>query len=146
MKLSENGYNVIKSFEGVKNDAYLDSVKIPTIGIGFVEVNEQKVTMGMHMSDAEIETEFFKQIGKYEDAVNQAVTSQLNQNQFDSLVSFTFNLGGGSLRSSTLLKKVNIDPSDPTIADEFIKWDKAGGKVIQGLLNRRTAESTLYFS
>ena len=87
-----------------------------------------------------------KQIGKYEDAVNQAVTSQLNQNQFDSLVSFTFNLGGGSLRSSTLLKKVNIDPSDPTIADEFIKWDKAGGKVIQGLLNRRTAESTLYFS
>ena len=146
MKLSENGYHVIKQFEGVKNDAYLDSVHIATIGIGFITVNEEKVTLGMHMSDDEIEAEFFKQIVKYENAVNSAVTSELNQNQFDALVSFTFNLGGGALKSSTLLKKVNVNPADATIANEFLKWNKAGGKVIAGLTKRRAAEAKLYFS
>lgn len=146
MKLSENGYNVIKQFEGIRNDAYLDSVKIPTIGIGFIKINEKKVTMGMHMTNEEIEKEFFIQIVKYENAVNNNVKSKLNQNQFDALVSFTFNLGEGSLKSSTLLKKVNINPSDPSIANEFAKWDKAGGKQIAGLTKRRAAEAKLYFS
>ena len=146
MNLSDNGYDVIKSFEGVRNNAYKDSVGIWTVGIGFITVDGVKVNESTTLTDDQIKTQFFAQITKYEDAVNQAVTSELNQNQFDALVSFTFNLGGAALRSSTLLKKVNIDPSDATIANEFIKWDRAGGNVIPGLLKRRQAESNLYFS
>jgi len=146
MKLSTNGYEIIKSFEGVRNDSYLDSINIPTIGIGFTQVNEKKVALGMHMSNDQIETEFFKQIVKYEDSVNELVKSTLNQNQFDALVSFTFNLGSNSLKTSTLLKKINVNPCDASIALEFVKWNKAGGKVIDGLTKRRQAESKLYFS
>ena len=118
-----------------------------TVGIGFITINEgQKVTADTYLTDEQIETEFFKQIVKYENAVNNNVKSVLNQNQFDALVSFTFNLGEGSLKSSTLLKKVNVNPSDSTIANEFTKWDKAGGKQIAGLTKRRQAEAKLYFS
>lgn len=146
MKLSENGYQNIKKFEGVKNYTYLDSRNIPTIGIGFITVGGKKVEMGMHMSDSDIEMEFLKQITKYEDAVNNYVTSKINQNQFDALVSFSYNLGINSLKTSTLLKKININPSDLTIKLEFQKWNKAGGKIIEGLTNRRIAEEKLYFS
>ena len=70
----------------------------------------------------------------------------ISQSQFDALVSFAYNLGPNSLKSSTLLKKVNANPSDPTIKDEFLKWTKAGGKVLKGLVLRREAEAALYFS
>ena len=146
MNLSDNGYEVIKGFEGVRETAYKDSVGIWTVGIGFITVDGQKVTEGMTLDEDQIKEQFFKQITKYEDAVNDNVTSEINQNQFDALVSFTFNLGSGALKSSTLLKKVNIDPSDATIANEFLKWNKAGGRVIDGLTRRRQAEANLYFS
>ncbi len=67
-------------------------------------------------------------------------------NQFDALVSFCYNVGPANLKSSTLLKKVNINPNDPTIKNEFLKWTKAGGKVLKGLVTRRTAEAELYFT
>ena len=146
MNLSDNGYNVIKSFEGVRNKAYKDSVGIWTVGIGFITVDGAKVNESTTLTDDQIKEQFLKQIVKYEDSVNNYVTSNLNQNQFDALVSFTFNLGGGALKSSTLLKKVNINPADPTIANEFAKWDKASGKQISGLTKRRAAEAKLYFS
>ena len=146
MKLSNNGYKFIATQEGVKNTSYPDVKGIYTIGIGFIMINGKAVTKGMSMSDDEIEKEFFVQITKYENCVNANVKSILNQNQFDALVSFTFNLGAGSLKSSTLLKKVNINPADATIANEFAKWNKAGGKVIAGLTKRREAEAKLYFS
>lgn len=146
MKLSENGYNTIKLFEGVKNKAYKDSVGIWTVGIGFITVDGVKVNESTTLTNDQIKEQFFKQIVTYENAVNNNVTSELTQNQFDALVSFTFNLGGGALKSSTLLKKVNLNPADPSIKNEFLKWNKAGGKVIQGLTNRRIAEAKLYFS
>lgn len=82
----------------------------------------------------------------YENDVKRLVKAPLNQNQFEALVSFTFNLGGGSLSTSTLLKKVNVNPCDPSIRDEFAKWRLAGGKVLAGLIRRRAAEADLYFS
>lgn len=82
----------------------------------------------------------------YENDVLRLVKSPLNQNQFDALVSFTFNLGGGKLSSSTLLKKINKNPCDTSIRDEFAKWRLAGGKVLAGLVRRRAAEADLYFS
>ena len=73
-------------------------------------------------------------------------TSNLNQNQFNALVSFAYNVGTGNFSSSTLLKKVNRNPDDLTIKDEFLRWNKAGGKVLNGLTNRRNEEADLYFS
>jgi lysozyme len=86
-------------------------------------------------------------ISKFEVGVSQATTGvPVNQNQYDALVIFAFNVGLGALRSSTLLKKVKENPKDNTIANEFLKWKFAGGVVSQGLINRRNAESQLYFT
>ena len=83
---------------------------------------------------------------KFAADVDKLIKSKLTQNQFNALVSFAFNLGITSLGRSTLLKKVNINPNDPTIANEFAKWNKAGGKVVNGLTKRRAVEAKLYFS
>jgi lysozyme len=77
--------------------------------------------------------------------VSRYVKSKINSNQFSALVSFAFNLGVGNLAKSTLLKLVNKNPSDPAINLEFMKWNKANGKVLAGLTRRRQAESELYF-
>jgi lysozyme len=82
----------------------------------------------------------------FEKYVDAYCRDDINQNQFDALVSFCYNLGPNNLKSSTLLKKVNLNPSDPTILNEFLKWNKGGGRVLKGLTKRRQAESNLYFS
>lgn len=82
----------------------------------------------------------------FERAVDAIIRDDINQNQFDALVSFAYNLGAQALKSSTLAKKVNKNPSDKTIANEFAKWVNAGGKRLAGLVRRRKAESDLYFS
>src|SRR5690606_30423679 len=76
---------------------------------------------------------------------NRLVTSTINQNQFDALVSFSYNIGLGSLKSSTLLKRVNNNPQDADICNQFSRWNKAGGKVLLGLTRRRKEEAELYF-
>jgi lysozyme len=81
----------------------------------------------------------------FEKYVDSYCRDDINQNQFDALVSFAYNLGPANLKSSTLLKKVNANPNDETIALEFMKWVKAGGKTLKGLVRRREAESQLYF-
>ncbi|MNV97661.1 Lysozyme RrrD [compost metagenome] len=82
----------------------------------------------------------------YENDVLRLVQRSLRQQQFDALVSFTYNLGATNLSKSTLLKRINQDPDDKRIADEFMKWDKARGRVLPGLVRRRAAEAKLYFS
>ena len=81
----------------------------------------------------------------FADKVDPLVKSQVNENQFAALTSFAYNAGIGNLMKSTLLKKVNANPSDETIRTEFMKWDKAGGKQLAGLTRRRKAEADLYF-
>ena len=136
---SERGIQAIQGYEGVKLHAYLDSVNVPTIGVGH--------TLGVKMGDVitpEQAEEFLRSdLKSAEYAVNNYVTAPLNQNQFDALASFVFNLGSGAFKSSTLLKKLNsVDYQGA--ADEFPKWNKAGGKVLQGLVNRRAAERTMF--
>ena len=82
----------------------------------------------------------------FEKSVNTYVTSDINQNQFDALVSFTYNVGPDQFRKSTMLKYININPNDPSIATEFAKWVKVKGNVSKGLVKRRAEESKLYFS
>lgn len=149
MKTGEKGLELIKSFEGFYSKPYRDPIGIPTIGYGFTYYlpDRRKVTMQDRPLTEHQATCMLQEILKgYEGDVLRLVKSKLTQNQFDALVSFTFNLGAANLAKSTLLRKVNANPNDPTIRDEFAKWRLAGGKVFAGLVRRRKAEADLYFS
>jgi len=147
MKLNENGYKLICDFEGLKLKPYLCSAKIPTIGFGNTYYPDGKrVTLLDEPITKEYAFDIFKVIAdKFAKRVDEMVTSELNQNQFNALVSFAYNVGTGAFSTSTLLKKVNNNPNDITIKNEFLKWVKANKKVIQGLVNRREKESRVYF-
>ena len=85
-------------------------------------------------------------VNHFEKTTDSFTRDDINQNQFNALVSFAYNVGLGNLKSSTLLKKVNANPTDPSIAKEFAKWNKANGKVLPGLVKRRLEEANMYFS
>lgn len=140
MKISNEGIQLIKKFEGERLVAYQDSVGVWTIGVGHTGVVDGKaVCKGMTIS-SEKSSELLRQdIGRFENAVNKTKLS-LNQNQFDALVSFAFNCGEGSLK--TLIK----DRTLQQIGDALLLYNKAGGKVLQGLVNRRNKERELFFT
>ena len=147
-KLGQKGLDLIKSFEGLYLKPYLCPANVPTIGYGntFYE-NGNKVTLkDPIITEARAIELLMFELGMYEQKVDSYCIDAINQNQFDALVSFCYNVGPGNLKSSTLLKKVNANPNDPTIRTEFLKWNKGGGKVLAGLTRRRTAEANLYFS
>lgn len=142
MKISQKGTDLIKSFEGLELKAYKDSVGVTTIGYGSTGSH---VSMGMTITKEQAEQLLKKDLERFEKGVSDIVKVPLNQNQFDALVSFSFNLGLGSLKSSTLLKKLNF--SDYIGASkEFERWNRAGGKVLAGLTRRRIAERDLFLS
>ena len=151
MKINTKGIELIKSFEGCKLNAYLDSVNVPTIGFGatFYQ-NGNKIKLGDKITQQQANELLEFHINKFSSGIIKYLRNDLNDNQFSALVSFAFNLGINSLTISTLLKKVNKNPNDKTISDEFLKWNKARVKgklaVLTGLTRRRKAESDLYFS
>lgn len=148
MILDNKGYLLITKFEGLKLKPYLCSAKIPTIGYGNTYYPDGKrVTLLDKEITKQEAFDMFKEVAnRFAKRVNELVTSNINQNQFNALVSFAYNVGTGNFSSSTLLKKINKNPDDLTIKDEFLRWNKAGGKVINGLTNRRNEETILYFS
>lgn len=148
-----NGYAFIKKMEGCKNTAYKDVVGIPTIGIGFIQYGTgtkigQKVHMGDTLTDAEIMQEFTVQIKKYEDAVlnnlTKEVREEITQSQVNALVSLCFNIGIKAFLGSTVLRELNKRKYKAS-CEAFSMWNKAGGKVVQGLVNRRKQEQVLFF-
>jgi lysozyme len=147
MILNNKGYLFITKHEGLKLKPYLCPAKIPTIGYGNTYYADGKrVTLLDKQITKQEALEMFKEIAnKFAKRVDTLVTSNITQNQFNALVSFAYNVGTGNFASSTLLKKVNKNPNDLTIKAEFLKWNKAGGKVINGLTNRRIDEADLYF-
>lgn len=147
MKLDKKGYELIKGFEGLKLDAYQDSVGIWTIGYGNIHYEDfTKVKKGDKVSLQRAEEIFKFFANRFSKQVETLIKKPLTQNQFNAIVSFAYNVGIGALKDSTLLKKLNNNPDDPTIKNEFMKWVNAGGKKIQGLVNRRTSEAKLYFT
>jgi lysozyme len=148
MKLDENGYKLIMGFEGLSLVPYLCSAKVPTIGYGSTFYpSGKKVTMQDKPINLETAKWMLKETANiFATQVNLLVKTKLTQNQFNALVSFAFNLGSQALSKSTLLKKVNINPNDITITNEFLKWNKAGGVALSGLTKRRTIEAKLYFT
>jgi lysozyme len=148
MILDNKGYLLITNHEGLRLKPYLCSAKIPTIGYGNTYYPDGKRVTLLDKDITKQEAfDMFKEVAnRFAKRVDTLVTSNLNQNQFNALVSFAYNVGTGNFSSSTLLKKVNRNPDDLTIKDEFLRWNKAGGKVLNGLTNRRNEEAILYFS
>jgi lysozyme len=147
MKLNKLGIDLMHHFEGCKLEAYQCSAKVWTIGWGntFYE-NGTPVRQGDKITQDRANSLFVFVANKFADEIKKLIKSNLNENQFSALVCFAYNVGTGNLAKSTLLKKVNVNPNDATIANEFLRWNKAGGKELLGLTRRRTAESKLYFT
>lgn len=148
MKTDIKGQQLIQQFEGLSLKPYLCVAKRPTIGYGNTFYEDGKAVT---MADKPITKEraislFLGIIEPFEEQVSRLLKKAVNQQQFNALVSFAYNVGVGALGKSTLLKKVNANPNDPTIRDEFMKWVKVNGAVFTGLVNRRKAESDMYFS
>ena len=146
-KTSQNGINLIKKYEGFQSKPYLCPAKVPTIGYGATFYpNGQRVKMtDPPINEGQATVLLSDMLTTYEKAVDSYCRDDINQNQFDALVSFAYNLGASALKSSTLLRKVNLNPNDTTIKNEFLKWVNAGGKPLTGLIKRRTEEANVYF-
>jgi lysozyme len=140
MITSDEGLALIKSHEGLRLKAYQDIVGVWTIGYGHTGSD---VTSGLVWDQDTCDSALRKDLTRFENCVGFLVTIPLNQNQFDALVSFCYNLGCVSLKTSTLLKLLNAGDYAGA-EDEFVKWDRAGGVVVQGLLNRRQDEQKLF--
>lgn len=139
--MTQKGIDLIKKFEGCKLSAYRCPAGIWTIGYGHTNGVYQGQTITQYEADKMLEND----VVKFEMGVRNLV-GNLPDNKIDALTSFAFNLGLGALRDSTLCRKVKANPNDLTIRNEFMKWVNAGGKRLQGLVNRRQAEADLYFS
>lgn len=141
MKMSDKGLALTEQFEGLSLTAYRDVVGVWTNGYG----NTHGVVPGSTITLAQAVSDLRNNIASAENLVNKVVIVSLTQNQFDALVDFVFNLGGGAFQSSTLLRKLN-NGDYAGAALEFLKWNHAGGKVVDGLTRRRLAEQQLFNS
>ena len=146
MKTSQAGIDLIKQFEGVRLESYVCPAGVLTIGVGHTSAaGPPKVVPGMKITYQEANEILARDLVKYESAVDRLVTVPLSQNQFDALVSFTFNVGEGALAKSTLLKKLNAGKYSEVPA-ELMKWTKGGGRELPGLVRRRRAECAMWRS
>lgn len=166
MKTGEKGLKLIEYYETGNNlnkylTAYWDATgKVWTIGIGSTYYEDgSKIKQGDKITAERARAMFANILPRYEKELQYWLDKykiKVNQNQFDALVSFSYNVGvgreatntkpGRGLVSSTLFKKMKVNPNDLSIRDEFPKWNKSGGKVLLGLTRRRKAEADLYFS
>ncbi len=133
------GVSLIKSFEGLRLKAYQDAVGVWTIGYG----TTRGVKPGQEISEAQAEALLKTDLNRFERAVSQSVRIPVNDNQFAALVSFTYNVGSGALKRSTLLKKLNRRDIYGA-SNEFLRWNRAGGRILAGLTRRRKAERALF--
>ena len=141
MKTSDKGIGLIKRFEGLRLKAYLCPAGKPTIGYG----HTKGVKLGDVITEEEAEQLLLEDLIVVENEINKH-NLDINQNQFDALVSFVYNVGVGNFRTSTLLKKIKANPNDKTIANEFKRWVYSNGKRLPGLVKRREEEAKLYFT
>lgn len=145
MDTSNKGKAIIKQYEGFRSKPYLCPANVPTIGYGatyYLDGSKVKLS-DPAISEADADRLLDKMLLKYEQAVGRYTQVPLTQNQFDALVSFCYNVGAENLRTSTLLKKLNAKDY-ARAGDQFLRWNHGGGKVLQGLVNRRNAERKLF--
>lgn len=150
-KIGTAGLDLIKKFESFSAKPYPDpgTGGVPyTIGYGstYYEDGTKVKLSDPPISEARASALLLNLLRSYEMAVDSFCRDDINQQQFDALCSFSYNVGTAALKGSTLLKKLNVNPGDPSIRDEFLKWNRAGGRPLRGLTRRREAEAELYFS
>lgn len=146
MITSSDGIILIQRFESCRLQAYLDSANIPTIGWGtIVYPTGVRVRLGESCTPYEADAYFRHDLHRFEASVDALTTDTVTQYQVDALVSFTYNEGEGAYRKSGLRSKVNANPNDPTVRDEYMKWYFAGGKPVRGLWARRHTEADHHF-
>lgn len=154
MQMSAHGLQLLEQWEGFKLNVYKDSAGLPTIGVGHLltksELSSGKITIKgvpVNYADGLTEQQVTDLLGQDVQpaaaAVNNGVKVPLNQNQFDALVSFTFNVGTGAFNGSTLLKVLNQKQYDQ-VPTQLLRWTRSGGQVVQGLVNRRNNEIQLW--
>ncbi len=141
MRTGHAGISLVKQFESLRCEAYRCPAGIWTIGYG----HTAGVRRGDRIDTRKAEQLLAEDLRQFEEVVNRECPN-VNQNQFDALVSFVFNIGTGNFLKSTLLKCVKANPQNMNIRYEFSRWNKANGTVLAGLVRRRKAEADLYFS
>jgi lysozyme len=139
MKISQEGIDLIKHFEGCELESYRCSANVLTIGYG----TTKNVVEGMKISQHQAEELLMKDLEEFEEYVEDLIDVPLEQNQFDALVAWTYNLGPTNLKTSTLRKVLNKGAYDD-VAEQIKRWNKANGKVLKGLVRRRNAEAELF--
>ena len=139
MKISSDGLELIKHFEGCETTAYQDSVGVWTIGYGHTKGVEE----GQSCSIEDAETMLADEMDEYEGYINNMVKGDLEQHEFDALVAWVYNLGPTNLGESTMLKVLNGGQCD-RVPSEMKRWNRAGGQVLEGLVRRRTAEALMF--
>lgn len=153
--LSDKGVALIKQFEGLRTTAYLDAVGVPTIGYGHTaNVTRRDVENRKTISENEAEQLLRQDVARFEMRLNHFLTDSrlsITQNQFDALICFVYNVGFGAFSRSTMLKKLYLmdnrsAPSVLAVANEFPRWNKAGGRVLNGLVKRRAIERALFLA
>lgn len=144
--VNKAGTDLIKSFEGLFLKPYLDPIKIPTIGYGTIKYpNGKDVTMqDRTITEAEATEYLMFEVEEKARNVEKMTKVPLNDNEYAALVSFAYNVGWPALEKSTLMKLLNAGSDRTAVADQFLRWDKAGGKVLPGLTRRRQAERSLF--
>ena len=148
MKISQEGLSLIKKFEGcpIENGhavSYKCAAGVWTIGYGSTKYEGKPVHGGMCITTQEAEDLLIHEMEEYEGYINDMVKTDLKQNEFDALVAWVFNLGPSNFNSSTLLQKINNKDWED-VPNQIKRWNKAGGKVLQGLIRRREAEALLF--
>lgn len=146
MKISNSGLDLIKQFEGFSSTPYLCPAKIPTTGYGSTYYEDgTKVTLKDKPITEERAAQLLEFIANktFSENINKVVKVSLNQNQFDALVSFAYNVGNKNFNWSTLLKKLNLSDYEGC-SQEFGRWNQANGKILNGLVARRQKERELF--
>jgi len=141
VNISEKGLQLLKHYEGCELNAYRCSADVLTIGYG----HTKGVTEDMVITQEEADQMLQDEMPEYESYINDMVTVDLNQDQFDAMVCWVYNLGSGNLASSTLLKVLNEGDYE-AVPEQMKRWNKAGGKVLNGLIKRRDSEAKLFCS
>lgn len=142
-KISNDGIELIKISEGFRSRAYLCPAGIPTIGFGSIRYKGKPVDMRLNITEEQAEEQLKVDVEKTEAQVRNLVKVDISQKQFDALVSFTYNIGAGAFKNSTLLRKLNNDDYEGA-ANEFKRWIRGGGRILGGLVTRRKAEEDLF--
>lgn len=143
MQISEQGVELIKQFEGYRSKSYQDVIGVWTIGYGTTRINGVSVRAGMRCTEAEAAAWLKLDADEFLAEASKSITAELNQPQIDAITSFMYNVGVANFKKSTMLRKINKHDFEGA-AKEFMKWINAGGKPVQGLVNRRTQEMQLF--